>query len=39
VEVHFSKLQQGEDSISELKDKIKLKEKKRITFSQRTQEL
>jgi chromosome segregation ATPase len=39
VESHSSRLQQVEDRISELKDKIKIKEKNRRTLSQTTKEL
>jgi hypothetical protein len=37
VEGHFSRLEQVEDRISELKDKIKIKSKNRRTLSQTTQ--
>jgi chromosome segregation ATPase len=39
VESHSTRLQQVEDRISELKDKIKIKEKNRRTLSQTTKEL
>jgi hypothetical protein len=38
-EDHCNRLDQVEDRISELKDKIEIKEKNRRTFSQTTQEL
>jgi hypothetical protein len=39
VEGHSSRLEQVEDSISELKDKIKLKKKSKKMLGQTTQEL
>jgi predicted nucleic acid-binding Zn-ribbon protein len=39
VEGHSSRLEQVEDRISELKDKIEIKEKKIIKLGQTTQEL
>jgi hypothetical protein len=39
VKGHSSRLEQVEDRISELKDKIEIKEKSRRTLSQTTQEL
>jgi chromosome segregation ATPase len=39
VEGHFSRLEQVEDKISELKYKIDVKEKNRRTLSQTTQEI
>jgi hypothetical protein len=39
VEGRSSRLEQEEDRISELKDKIEIKEKNRGNLSQRTQEL
>jgi hypothetical protein len=39
VEGHSSKLEQVEDRISGLKDKIDIKEKKNRTLRQKTQEL
>jgi hypothetical protein len=39
VEGHCSRLKQVEDRISELEDKIEIKEKNRRTLSQTTQEL
>jgi hypothetical protein len=39
VEVHSSRLEQVEDGISELKEKIEIKEKNRRTVSQTTQDL
>jgi hypothetical protein len=39
VKGHSNRLEQAEDRISELKDKIKIKEKNRRNFRQTTQEL
>jgi hypothetical protein len=39
VEGHSSRLEQVEDRISELEDKIQIKEKSQRTVSQTTQEL
>jgi hypothetical protein len=39
VEIYFSRLEQVEDRISELKDKVEIKEKNRRNLSQTTQEL
>jgi hypothetical protein len=39
VEGHSSRIEQVEDIISELKDKIEIKEKSRRNFSKATQEL
>jgi hypothetical protein len=39
VEGHSSRLEQVKDRISELKDKIEIKEKNRRNLSQTTQEL